>query len=139
MRQGKPIKSCSIPSTPIGQVLPSMRWQPGKPLREHEQNLRKVCSGCGFIFYLNPKVVAAAVRARRTASGLFAETSRLQRQLDFSGGYVDWARAFRIGIRETYEETLLRIRLDKLLMSTPMRMLNCADCLSRHRRRREAG
>jgi 8-oxo-dGTP diphosphatase len=84
---------------------------------EIEQRLRKVCSWCSFIFYLNPKVVAAAVPRQEDRIWL------VRRNIEpscgswvFPGGYVDLGECVPdAAIRETYEETLLRIRLDNLL------------------------
>jgi ADP-ribose pyrophosphatase YjhB (NUDIX family) len=93
----------------------------GGPLEERyietEQHTRKICIACGFIFYLNPKVVAAAIprqgdniwlvrRSVEPASGHWT----------FPGGYVDLGeRVPDAAIRETYEETRLNVRLDGLL------------------------
>ncbi len=84
---------------------------------EIEQHTRKVCSGCGFIFYLNPKVVAAAIPRQKDQIWL------LRRNIDpalgswtFPGGYVDLGESVpEAAIRETLEETRLDIRLDGLL------------------------
>jgi len=84
---------------------------------EFEQRLRKVCSSCGFIFYLNPKVVAAAVPCQHGRIWL------LRRNIEpgagrwtFPGGYVDLGeRVPDAAIRETREETCLEIQLDELL------------------------
>jgi 8-oxo-dGTP diphosphatase len=84
---------------------------------EIEQHLRKICSGCGYIFYLNPKVVAAAVPRQDQRIWL------LRRNIDpapgtwtFPGGYVDLGESVpEAAIREAYEETQLEIRLDRLL------------------------
>ncbi len=84
---------------------------------ELEQRVRKVCSLCGFIFYLNPKVVAAAVPAQSGRIWL------LRRNIEpgvgrwtFPGGYVDLGeRVSDAAVRETREETCLDIRLDDLL------------------------
>jgi ADP-ribose pyrophosphatase YjhB (NUDIX family) len=93
----------------------------GSPLEERyieaEQHLRKICSGCEFIFYLNPKVVAGAVPrqdgriwlARRNIAPSHGSWT-------FPGGYVDLGeRVSDAAIRETYEETRLNVRLDGLL------------------------
>ena len=84
---------------------------------EIEQHLRKVCSGCGFIFYLNPKVVAAAIPRQDDQIWL------VRRNIDpafgnwtFPGGYVDLGESVPdAAIRETHEETRLDVRLDGLL------------------------
>jgi len=84
---------------------------------EAEQHVRKICSGCGFIFYLNPKVVACAVPCQDGRIWL------LRRNIEpswgswtFPGGYVDLGECVPdAAIRETYEEMRLNVRLDGLL------------------------
>jgi ADP-ribose pyrophosphatase YjhB (NUDIX family) len=84
---------------------------------ETEQHVRKICSGCGFVFYLNPKVVAGAVPRQGSKIWL------LRRNIDpamgswtFPGGYVDLGETVpNAAIREAFEETRLRIDLDGLL------------------------
>ncbi len=84
---------------------------------EAEQHVRKICPGCGFIFYLNPKVVAGAVPRQDERIWL------VRRNIEpswgswtFPAGYVDLGeRVPDAAIRETYEETRLDIRLDGLL------------------------
>jgi ADP-ribose pyrophosphatase YjhB (NUDIX family) len=85
-------------------------------LREHEQP-RLCCVQCGFVFYLNPKAVAAAAfshdygivlvrRAIEPAMGRWA----------FPGGFVDLGEtATAAAIRETKEETGLQISLTGIL------------------------
>jgi 8-oxo-dGTP diphosphatase len=84
---------------------------------EVEQHIRKICSGCGFIFYLNPKVVAGAVP--RQGDRIWLARRNIEPSLGgwvFPGGYVDLGeRVQDAAIRETREETRLDIRLDSLL------------------------
>jgi ADP-ribose pyrophosphatase YjhB (NUDIX family) len=84
---------------------------------ETEQHVRKICSGCGFIFYLNPKVVAAAVP--RQDSRIWLVRRNIEPSWGswtFPGGYVDLGECVPdAAIRETYEETQLKVRLDGLL------------------------
>jgi ADP-ribose pyrophosphatase YjhB (NUDIX family) len=84
---------------------------------EAEQHVRKICSGCGFIFYLNPKVVAGAVPRQNRQIWLVRRS--IEPSLGswtFPGGYVDLGECVPdAAIRETYEETRLNIRLDGLL------------------------
>lgn len=84
---------------------------------ETEQHMRKICPGCGFIFYMNPKVVAAAIP--RQADRIWLVRRNVEPSWGswtFPGGYVDLGEQVSdAAIRETYEETLLHIRLDGLL------------------------
>jgi len=93
----------------------------GSPLADRyldeERHMRKVCSGCGYIFYLNPKVAAGVIPregdkiwlARRNippGDGLWT----------FPGGYVDMGESVpEAAVREAFEETGLNVRLDGLL------------------------
>jgi ADP-ribose pyrophosphatase YjhB (NUDIX family) len=93
----------------------------GSPLADRylaeERHTRKVCSGCGYIYYLNPKVAAGVIPregdkiwlARRNippAAGLWT----------FPGGYVDLGESVPdAAVREAFEETGLNVRLDGLL------------------------
>jgi ADP-ribose pyrophosphatase YjhB (NUDIX family) len=84
---------------------------------EFEQHQRKICSGCGFIFYLNPKVVAAAVPRQNGKIWLVRRNIEPSSgSWTFPGGYVDLGECVTdAAVRETYEETLLHVRLDGLL------------------------
>jgi 8-oxo-dGTP diphosphatase len=84
---------------------------------EAEQHTRKICSECGFIFYLNPKVVAAAVPRQGDSIWLVRRSVEpAQGHWTFPGGYVDLGeRVSDAAIRETHEETQLNVRLDGLL------------------------
>jgi 8-oxo-dGTP diphosphatase len=84
---------------------------------EAEQHIRKVCSGCSFIFYLNPKVVAGAVPRQEDRVWLVRRSIEPSSgRWTFPGGYVDLGETIaEAAIRETHEETLLNIRLDGLL------------------------
>lgn len=93
----------------------------GSPLEnryiEDEQHIRKTCSGCGFIFYLNPKVVVGAIP--RQDSKIWLIRRNIEPALGrwtYPGGYLDLGETVsEAAIRETYEETRLKIRLDNLL------------------------
>ena len=84
---------------------------------DSESRNRHVCQACGFIYYLNPKVVACAIPQDEGQIWL------LKRNIEpglglwtFPGGYVDLGEPVPdAAIRETREETLLEIRLDSLL------------------------
>lgn len=86
-------------------------------LLETEQKTRRVCVQCGFIFYLNPKVAAGAIPRQSGKIWL------IRRNIDpswgswtFPGGYVDLGESVPdAAVRETYEETRLRVHLDGLL------------------------
>lgn len=79
---------------------------------------RLVCTGCGFIFYLDPKLaVGTIIRDERGRIVL------VRRAIEpgygkwvFPGGYVDRGEeVIAAAIREALEETGLRIRIDELL------------------------
>jgi ADP-ribose pyrophosphatase YjhB (NUDIX family) len=84
---------------------------------EAEQHTRKICIGCGFIFYLNPKVVAGAVPRQQDRIWLARRNIEPSSgSWTFPAGYVDLGESVpEAAIRETREETLLDIRLDRLL------------------------
>ncbi len=78
---------------------------------------RLVCTRCGFVFYMDPKVVAGTIFALEDRIVL------LQRGVEpalgkwvFPGGYVDRGESVReAAIRETEEESNLQVRLRSLL------------------------
>src|SRR5262245_46994119 len=80
--------------------------------REHP-----VCSGCGFVYYLAPKVVAGTLPIRDGRVLLTRRAIEPARGCwTFPGGYVDWGEDVREGARrETLEEVGLTVRLEELL------------------------
>ncbi len=78
---------------------------------------RPVCTACGFVFYLAPKVVAGTLPVRADRVLLIRRAIEPGRGLwTFPGGYVDWGEDVREAARrETLEEVRLPVRLDRLL------------------------
>lgn len=78
---------------------------------------RLVCSHCGYIFYLNPKIAVG------TIGTLNGKIILLKRGIEpaygrwvFPGGYVDRGETVEgAGIRETKEEVNLDVRIEDLL------------------------
>jgi ADP-ribose pyrophosphatase YjhB (NUDIX family) len=79
--------------------------------REHP-----VCPGCGFVYYLQPKLVAGALPVRDGRILLTRRAIEPARGLwTFPGGYVDWGEDVRAAAeRETREEVALPIALEAL-------------------------
>ncbi len=77
---------------------------------------RHVCSRCRFIFYLNPKVVAATLPEQNGAVLLTRRAINPGRGLwTFPGGFVDLGESVADGaVRETFEETGLTVHLTGL-------------------------
>jgi len=82
-----------------------------------EQKPRRVCGSCGFIFYLNPKVAAGAIP--RQDGKIWLIRRNIEPSMGswtFPGGYVDLGeRVPDAAVREAFEETLLEVRVDRLL------------------------
>ena len=76
-----------------------------------------VCGGCGFVYYLHPKVVAAVIPEREGRVLLTRRAIEPSRGLwTFPGGYVDWGEDVRAAAcREAREEVALDLRLDGLV------------------------
>jgi 8-oxo-dGTP diphosphatase len=82
-----------------------------------DQREQAVCSTCHFVFYLNPKVVAGTIPEQ---DGRILLTRRAispgQGLWTFPGGFVDFGETAADGaLRETFEETGLRVELTGLL------------------------
>jgi 8-oxo-dGTP diphosphatase len=94
-----------------GGALESRSLRDGDPAR-------LVCTACGFVFYLDPKLAVGTI--------ITDEQNRVvlvKRAIDpgygkwvFPGGYVDRGEEVRAAaVREAREETGLEIRLDRLI------------------------
>jgi ADP-ribose pyrophosphatase YjhB (NUDIX family) len=84
------------------------------PEDKHEM----VCAGCSFIFYLNHKVVAATIPEDTDGRILLTRRSIEpgRGKWTFPGGFVDWGEPVdSAALRETWEETGLKVDLDGLL------------------------
>jgi ADP-ribose pyrophosphatase YjhB (NUDIX family) len=82
-----------------------------------EGKLERVCPACGFVYYLNHKLVAGTIPA---ADGRILLTRRAippaRGKWTFPGGYVDWGETIEAAaLRETYEETGLTVALGALV------------------------
>ena len=82
-----------------------------------DQREHPVCRGCGFIFYLNPKVVACTIPALNGHVLLTRRTINPSRGLwTFPGGFVDYGESVTdAAMRETWEETGLEVDLGSLV------------------------
>lgn len=82
-----------------------------------DQREQKVCSRCRFVFYLNPKVVAATIPELDGAVLLTRRLINPGRGLwTFPGGFVDFGETVTdAAVRETLEETGLKVDLTGLL------------------------
>jgi 8-oxo-dGTP diphosphatase len=82
---------------------------------DHREQM--VCSRCRFVFYLNPKVVAATIPERDGATLLTRRSINPGRGLwTFPGGFVDFGETVTdAAVRETFEETGLKVDLTGLL------------------------
>jgi ADP-ribose pyrophosphatase YjhB (NUDIX family) len=100
------LKFCPLCGAPLVK-----RWL------EEERHTRKICSGCGYIFYLNPKVAAGVVPREGDKIWLLRRNIAPGDDLwTFPGGYVDLGESVpEAAVREALEETGFKVRLDGLL------------------------
>ncbi len=82
-----------------------------------DQKEEAVCSTCGFVFYLNPKVVAGTIPAEDGRILLVRRNINPSKgKWTFPGGFVDWGETVvGAALRETLEETGLRVDVDGLV------------------------
>jgi ADP-ribose pyrophosphatase YjhB (NUDIX family) len=85
-------------------------------LKEHEPE-RLVCGGCGFVFYLDPKVAACTITM--VDGGIVLLRRAIEPALGkwvFPGGFVDRGETVpAAAVRETREEVHLRVSLTGIL------------------------
>lgn len=100
------IRFCPLCSAPlVRQAVPP------------DQREQAVCSTCCFVFYLNPKLVAGTVPEQEGRILLTRRAISPGRGLwTFPGGFVDFGETVTdAALRETFEETGLRVELTGLL------------------------
>ena len=85
-------------------------------LKDHEPT-RLVCSACGFVFYLDPKLVVCAIVEKEGKIVLLRRDIEPQKgKWVMPGGYVDRGEVVEAAVhRETEEECGIKIHLIKLL------------------------
>ena len=78
-----------------------------------DQREQAVCTACGFVFYLNPKVVAGTIPEEHGRVLLTRRSINPGRGLwTFPGGFVDFGETVEdAAVRETFEETGLKVDL----------------------------
>jgi 8-oxo-dGTP diphosphatase len=82
-----------------------------------DQREHAVCTQCRFVFYLNPKLVGATIPEQDGRVLLTRRSIDPGRGLwTFPGGFVDWGETVTdAAVRETFEETGLKVDLTELL------------------------
>jgi ADP-ribose pyrophosphatase YjhB (NUDIX family) len=99
------LRFCPLCASPLGRapVPPDLREQ-------------AVCPACGFVFYLNPKVVAGTIPERDGRVLLTRRSIHPGYGLwTFPGGFVDFGESVGdAAVRETLEETGLQVDLTGL-------------------------
>jgi 8-oxo-dGTP diphosphatase len=100
------IRFCPLCAAPLAR-------QPVPP----DQREQAVCPACGFIFYLNPKVVAGTIPEQNGHVLLTRRSINPGHGLwTFPGGFVDFGETVTdAAVRETLEETGLEVDLTGLL------------------------
>lgn len=85
-------------------------------LKDHEPT-RLVCTECGFVFYLDPKLVACSIVEKKGKIILLRRDIEPQKgRWVMPGGYVDRGEVVEGAVlRETEEECGIKIRLKNLL------------------------
>jgi 8-oxo-dGTP diphosphatase len=88
----------------------------GRAAMPPDQREQAVCAACGFIFYLNPKVVAGTIPERDGSVLLTRRSINPGRGMwTFPGGFVDFGESVEeAAVRETFEETGLKVELTGL-------------------------
>lgn len=100
------IRYCPLCGAPLGRE---------RLATDHRE--QAVCTGCRFVFYLSPKLVAATVpmddgRVLLTRRAI----SPAKGKWTYPGGFVDFGeRTVDAAVRETLEETGFQVRLTGLL------------------------
>jgi len=82
-----------------------------------ERRTHRVCSRCGYIAFLSPKLVAGCLVVAQGKALLLRRGNEPQRQRwTFPGGYVDLGESpIEAAARETFEEVGMRVRVERLL------------------------
>jgi ADP-ribose pyrophosphatase YjhB (NUDIX family) len=109
--QGRLLAPASIRFCPIcGGAL-------GRAAVPPDQREQAVCLACGFIFYLNPKVVAGTIPEQDGRVLLTRRSISPGKGLwTFPGGFVDFGESVSdAALRETFEETGLKVELTGLV------------------------
>ena len=82
------------------------------------------CDHCGFVYYFNPTVAAAAILLQADGRGLFIRRAKepSQGMLGLVGGFIDIGETAETALRrEVREEVNLEIRSLRFLCSEPNR------------------
>ena len=105
-----PYKFCPV----CGGALASRLLKTGDPAR-----LVCVAGGCGFVFYLDPKVAVGTIIRVNDAGHIVLVKRAIEPGLGkwvFPGGYVDRGEELKVAaVREAREEAGLDIRIDRLV------------------------